>query len=47
MKRKVCLRCGHVWTARVPHPVQCSRCKSPTWNVKRKGDANVQNNNRR
>ena len=39
-----CLRCGHVWTGRLgdKFPVQCPNCKSPRWNVPRRGHTGEQ-----
>jgi rubrerythrin len=31
-----CLRCGHTWTLRTPHPKKCPKCKSPYWNKPRR-----------
>jgi len=31
-----CLRCGATIEKRVPHPKQCSECKSPNWKTPRK-----------
>lgn len=28
---KRCLRCGHVWEARVAKPKQCPKCKTYSW----------------
>jgi len=26
-----CLRCGHEWASKNPHPIRCPKCKSPYW----------------
>jgi len=31
-----CLRCGHLWLARVNNPLCCPLCKSAKWNIKPK-----------
>jgi predicted Zn-ribbon and HTH transcriptional regulator len=34
-----CLRCGHTWIPKVPHPITCAKCRSPYWDKPRKGQA--------
>ena len=31
-----CLRCGHEWPSKQPHPRVCPKCKSPYWDKERK-----------
>lgn len=31
-----CERCGHKWIPQVENPIQCPRCHSPKWQIKRK-----------
>ena len=31
-----CLRCGHEWASRNPHPVRCAKCKTPYWDREKK-----------
>ena len=31
-----CKRCGYEWESRVKRPKTCARCKSYTWEIKRK-----------
>lgn len=39
VKQYQCCRCGHGWQARNKKqvPMRCGKCKSPYWNVPKKG----------
>jgi predicted Zn-ribbon and HTH transcriptional regulator len=28
-----CLRCAWEWASRKEHPMRCSKCKTPYWNI--------------
>jgi len=32
-----CVRCGHKWIPRKDKIAACPKCRSPYWNIKRKG----------
>ena len=36
MKLNLCLRCGHEWVKRIPHPIRCPKCRSPYWDRPRR-----------
>lgn len=37
MQKHFCERCGHTWLPRIEtKPVLCPKCKSPSWDKKRK-----------
>jgi len=31
-----CLRCGKVWESKSEHPLRCSKCKTPYWDIPKK-----------
>lgn len=35
MKKNECIKCGHLWVARVEKPAMCPKCKSYKWNEKK------------
>ncbi|MBU0466418.1 MAG: hypothetical protein KKD94_00845 [Nanoarchaeota archaeon] len=37
-----CERCSHIWPSRKKQiPIVCPKCKSPYWNIKKKGGKNA------
>ena len=36
MKKRECLRCDHLWMARINNPKVCPKCKSPYWKTPKK-----------
>lgn len=46
MVNLTCNKCKHQWQPRIPTPIQCPRCKSYTWDGKKKENENeIQNTN--
>lgn len=31
LNKLACMKCGHVWVPRIPHVVQCPKCKSASF----------------
>ena len=35
LKKLKCKRCGHEWVPRIEQVMECSKCRSPRWNMEK------------